>query len=71
MADITMCSNILCPQARECKRRCAPQSEWQSCTLFKYTVGDRGVECDAFIPRKGYDYGEQTVDDRVEVAPCT
>ena len=51
MADITMCTNLLCPKAKECYRVHAVASHWQSMTSFKYTVGVNGVECDNHIPR--------------------
>ena len=50
MADITMCTQILCPNAGSCHRIRAKASDWQSMAAFKYTVSCRGVECDSYIP---------------------
>lgn len=49
MADITMCTNELCPNAASCYRVTATPSErWQSYASFKYTIGPNGVECDHY-----------------------
>lgn len=50
MADITKCTNELCPAAGECWRRNAPNSEWQSWAGFSYGVGAKGVICGSFWP---------------------
>jgi hypothetical protein len=50
MADITKCTNILCPNATHCYRITAPASEWQSYSNFKYTLDIKGVICDRYIP---------------------
>lgn len=45
MPDISMCTNDLCPKAKECWRHEAEPSEWQSYTCFNYMVTEKGVEC--------------------------
>jgi hypothetical protein len=50
MADITMCAQTLCPNARHCYRAQAKASDWQSMMMFSYTVSSNGVECDNYIP---------------------
>jgi len=49
MADITMCSQTLCPNAAHCYRAQTKASDWQSVATFDYTVSARGVECDSYI----------------------
>jgi len=49
MAGITMCTNILCPKKLSCYRAIAEPSDQQSYSLFKYTTGENGVECDKFL----------------------
>ena len=49
MADITMCTHALCPNAAHCYRVQAKASDWQSVATFDYTVSARGVECDSYI----------------------
>lgn len=49
MADITMCSQILCPNAGHCYRVQAKAGEWQSIAAFSYTISVRGVECENYI----------------------
>ena len=48
MADITMCTNTLCPNAATCYRTTANTSERQSMAAFQYTVGEHGVSCDYY-----------------------
>lgn len=50
MADITMCTQTLCPNAGHCYRVQAKASEWQSMAAFDYTISARGVECKMYIP---------------------
>lgn len=50
MADITMCAQVLCPNAGHCYRAQATPSDWQSMLAFPYTVSTRGVECGSYIP---------------------
>jgi len=50
MADITMCTQELCPNARHCYRVQAKANDWQSMATFNYTVSARGVECDNYMP---------------------
>jgi len=50
MADITMCTQTLCPNAVHCRRIQAADSQWQSMATFNYTVSKRGVECDKYLP---------------------
>ena len=55
MADITMCTQILCPKAETCYRRQATPSEiWQSYAQFEYTLGSDGVViCEYYWPILG------------------
>jgi len=50
MADITMCTQTLCPNAGHCYRAQATPSIWQSMQTFDYTVSTRGVECEHYLP---------------------
>ncbi len=51
MADITMCSQVLCPNAKSCYRvQAKPSHQWQSYAAFQYTVSTRGVECGGYLP---------------------
>ena len=50
MADITMCTQALCPNAAHCYRAQAKASDRQSVATFDYTVSARGVECDSYMP---------------------
>lgn len=50
MADITMCTQTLCPNASHCYRVQAKASEWQSMVMFDYTISARGVECRYYMP---------------------
>lgn len=50
MADITMCTQTLCPNSGHCYRVQAKASDWQSMAMFDYTISVRGVECDNYMP---------------------
>lgn len=51
MADITMCTQTLCPNAGHCYRvQAKPSEHWQSMCSFGYTVSERGVECENYWP---------------------
>ena len=50
MADITMCTQTLCPNAGHCYRVQAKASDRQSMATFGYTISARGVECDHYMP---------------------
>lgn len=50
MADITMCTQTLCPNAEHCYRIQAKPSDWQSWESFNYAISPRGVECDYYLP---------------------
>ena len=50
MADITKCSNRLCPEAKNCYRTIAPDSTKQSWAFFEYVIGVDGVRCNECIP---------------------
>ncbi len=50
MADITKCTQTLCPNAGHCRRVQAKSGPWQSWATFNYTVSERGVECDHYLP---------------------
>lgn len=51
MADITMCTQTLCPNSGHCYRVQAKKSDWQSMATFDYTISVRGVECDNYMPK--------------------
>ena len=48
MADITMCTNVLCPNAPHCYRVQAIPDEYQSVCNFEYTLSTEGVLCDYY-----------------------
>lgn len=50
MADITMCTQTLCPNAAHCYRVQAKASNWQSMATFDYTISTHGVECENYMP---------------------
>lgn len=50
MADITMCTQTLCPNSGHCYRVQAKASDWQSMATFDYTISVHGVECDNYMP---------------------
>ncbi len=50
MADITMCTQKLCPNAGHCLRRIAQPSKFQSWCMFEYGLSPQGVVCDFYIP---------------------
>jgi hypothetical protein len=50
MANLVMCSQMLCPNAGHCCRVQAKTIDWQSVAIFDYTISLRGVECKAYIP---------------------
>jgi len=51
MADITMCSNALCPNEPRCYRAQArPDPIWQSWACFGYVVSENEVFCDHYMP---------------------
>ena len=50
MADITMCAQVLCPNAGHCYRAQATPNDWQSVSTFHYAVSARGVECGDYMP---------------------
>ena len=51
MADITMCTQVLCPNASICYRfRAIPNPQYQSFCAFKYEVKCSGVVCEYFMP---------------------
>ena len=50
MADITMCTQTLCPNAGHCYRVHAKASDWQSVMTFQYSISQRGVECENYLP---------------------
>lgn len=50
MADITMCTQTLCPNAKHCYRIQASPGVWQSMMLFEYTIDVDGVMCGHYIP---------------------
>ena len=50
MADITMCSQKLCPNATHCYRAQATPGEWQAYADFEYVAAIDGVLCDFYWP---------------------
>ncbi len=50
MADLTMCTQTLCPNAGHCLRAQATPGERQSMAAFPYTLGADGVICEHYIP---------------------
>lgn len=50
MADITMCTQTLCPNAAHCYRVQAKASSWQSMATFDYTISTHGVKCENYMP---------------------
>ena len=50
MADITMCVNTECPNAKHCYRILAEASERQSFAAFKYIIKNKAVECKNYLP---------------------
>lgn len=52
MADITMCMQTQCPSTGHCLRVQATPGKWQSTGNFHYTVSERGVECENYIPMR-------------------
>ena len=53
MADITMCTQVLCPNAGRCYRVQAQPGYWQSMQAFEYTIGVNGVVCVNYLPMYG------------------
>lgn len=47
MADISMCSDKLCPSAYKCHRFTAPISHWQAMQDFKREKDE--LKCDDFL----------------------
>ena len=61
MADITMCSNKLCPLAGCCYRaQATPSGLRQSMGFFQYEVGVGGISCNEFIPMYSYSASNNT-----------
>lgn len=51
MADITMCTNTLCPLAGSCYRvQATPSDYWQSMASFEYQLDTNGVKCESYWP---------------------
>lgn len=50
MADITKCSNDLCPIKETCYRHTAKDSDWQSYTLYQPVVSTLGTTCLYYYP---------------------
>jgi hypothetical protein len=62
MADITMCVNTICPNAKHCYRVQAIITHgWQIMDFFEYTIGVDGVICDNYLPV--YDINIETKSD--------
>ena len=50
MADITMCTQSLCPDWGICYRAQATPSTMQSMAVFEYSVVDGVACCESYIP---------------------
>lgn len=51
MADITKCTQTLCPNAKHCYRIQAKDNKhWQSYSEFNYEITPNGVKCENYIP---------------------
>lgn len=51
MADITMCTNNLCPMSNDCYRsKAIPNHHWQSYSFFDFNVGLNGPICAHKLP---------------------
>lgn len=61
MADITMCTNILCDRFENCYRAMATPSNWQSWGSFS---PDEGGECKSFMLYEGNRASRGAVGDR-------
>jgi hypothetical protein len=61
MADITMCTQTLCPNAAHCYRVQATPSDWQSMATFDYTIGTNGVQCENYMPMYRVTTSDRTV----------
>ena len=62
MADITMCNNLMCPAAGDCKRvQATPSEHWQSCGTWEYTIGSDGVHCEGFYPMCDYTKSDRSL----------
>ena len=56
MADVTMCTNQLCPEAKSCYRvQAKPNIHRQSMAFFAYEIGVNGVECVNKIPMYSFE----------------
>lgn len=60
MADITKCTQALCPVAGDCWRRSAPDSDMQAWATWQYAVSPRGIECDGYWPTYIYTVSDRT-----------
>ena len=71
MADITMCTQTICPNAKHCYRVQAKASDWQSIMTFQYSISERGVECDNYLPmfRVPQSFGSPLVTKEMWVKP--
>jgi hypothetical protein len=51
MADIEMCSQVLCPNAASCYRvQAPPNPHWQSYLAFPYKISAGEVDCCGYWP---------------------
>jgi len=52
---MTMCSNLLCPNAKRCRRSLNMTiTNVEPIKCYDYTIGIDGVECDGFIEKYTY-----------------
>ena len=61
MPDITMCTQVLCPNNSHCYRAQAKPSDWQSMAAFDYTIGVDGVICHYYMPMYRTEVTDNTV----------
>ena len=66
MADITMCTQTLCPNARQCYRVQAAPSVRQRMQTYHYTIGVSGVQCENYTPMYRGTTSDRTVTRRSE-----
>ncbi len=51
MTDISLCTNISCPQRQHCLRGQDSTSTHQTYTWFEYQHAIGGVRCDGYLPK--------------------
>ncbi len=64
MADITMCTQTLCPNSEHCYRIHAPLNNQQSWQAFDYKIGIDGVICAGYLPMYQAVVSDRTAESR-------